>query len=448
MQIKIKNNSGGVLVGTIILTALLGSILAGYLSYLSHQNRLVARSVTWNSTIPLAEAGIEEALAQLNQNGAVVANNGFEIAQSKYIVRSRTLSGGSYTVGFSMATNPVIVAEGSALAPISNDSVSRTVKVRTKRVPMFSAALVAEQDIDINGVQISIDSFDSGIAAYNTGGSYDPAKRRDKAKVATNSSLKDSVKTGGAKIYGKVVTGAGGSVLSHNKSIVGDLAWHASHPTGGIDPNAIADDFNLELGIVVAPFTSGFPPEKNFTTNGITYDYVLRTGDYKITSPLSFKGNVLVTGNARLYIAPDSSMSFGGTDVLEIAAGGSLEIYNAAPSASIAGHGFVNTGAAKDLSYFGLPTNTQLALGGNATFVGSVYAPNADVTLKGGGSTVKDFCGAIVAKSIVFGGNYNFHFDEALTRGRFRNFVATSWEEIGQKWNKILAGNLDLTTLQ
>ena len=105
---------------TIILTALFGTILAGYLSYLRQQNHLVNRSVTWNSTIQLAEAGIEEALAQLNQNGVVVANNGFEIANGSYILKSRNLASGSYTVGFSTATNPIIVAQGSAPVPLSN----------------------------------------------------------------------------------------------------------------------------------------------------------------------------------------------------------------------------------------------------------------------------------------------------------------------------------------
>ncbi|HVK58914.1 MAG TPA: collagen-binding domain-containing protein, partial [Candidatus Kapabacteria bacterium] len=282
----------------------------------------------------------------------------------------------------------------------------------------------------------------------NTGGSYDPVKRRDKATVATNSGLKDSVNTGGAKIYGKVMTGAGGTVHSGNGSIIGDLPWHAAHSSGGIDPNAISDDFNLELGTVIAPFTSGFAPEQNVTTNGVTYDYVLETGDYKIASPLIFKGNVLVRGKARLYISYDSSLNFGGTDLLEIAPGATLEVYNASPTASIGGQGLANNSVARNFTYFGLPTNTKFTVSGNGTFVGSIYAPSAAVTLSGGGSTVKDFSGAIVAKSVVFNGTYNFHFDEDLSRDRYRNFVATSWEEIGTNWDGILAGNLNLNTLQ
>ena len=124
MKIKTHTTGGSALVATIILTALFGIILAGSLSYLRQQNYLVNRSVAWNSTIQLAEAGIEEALAQLNQNGTVVANNGFEIANGSYITKSRNLTGGSYTVGFSTATNPVIVAQGFAPVPLARGAYS------------------------------------------------------------------------------------------------------------------------------------------------------------------------------------------------------------------------------------------------------------------------------------------------------------------------------------
>ena len=449
MRTQKYSNRGSALVATIILTALFGTILAGYLSYLRQQNHLVNRSVTWNSTIQLAEAGIEEALAQLNQNGVVVANNGFEIANGSYIMKSRKLTSGKYTVGFSTATNPVIVAQGTGPVPLSASEVSRTVKVRTARVPMFGAALVTDLEVDINGRQIELDSFDSGVAAFNTAGRYDRAKRRDKATVATNAGLKDSIKTGGAKIFGEVMTGAGGTVSAGNNSIIGDFAWHGTHPSGGVDPTALSDDFNLELGTVVAPFTTGFPPAKNVTIGEVTYDYVLETGDYKIASPLNFKGKILVAGTARVYVAADSSVSLSGTDRLEIAEGGSLEIYNASPTATLGGQGLMNdTGAAKNLTYFGLPTNTKIAMTGNANFIGAIYAPNAAVTLGGGGSDVKDFSGAIVAKSVVFNGNYNFHFDEALTRDRYRNFVAISWEEIGTNWEEILASNSELKNVE
>jgi hypothetical protein len=313
---------------------------------------------------------------------------------------------------------------------------------------MFGAALVSELEVDINGRNIEIDSFDSGVAGYHTAGRYDRAKRRDKATVATNAGLKDSIRTGGARIFGEVMTGAGGSISAGNNSVVGDFAWHAAHASGGIDPNAVSDDFNLELGTVVANFT-GFPPARNVTTNEVIYDYVLETGDYKIASPLSFKGKILVTGKARIYIAADSSVSLGGTDSLEIAEGGSLEIYNASPTATLGGQGLMNsTGAAKNLTYFGLPTNTKISMTGNANFIGAIYAPNAAVTLGGGGSDVKDFSGAIVAKSVVFNGNFNFHFDEDLTRNRYRNFVAISWEEVGMGWEKILASTAELKNVE
>jgi hypothetical protein len=55
----------------------------------------------------------------------------------------------------------------------------------------------------------------------------------------------------------------------------------------------------------------------------------------------------------------------------------------------------------------------QFDLRGNASYSGLVYAPNADVALRGGGSN-GTFNGAIVGSSVTFNGNYDFHYDIQL----------------------------------
>jgi hypothetical protein len=69
-------------------------------------------------------------------------------------------------------------------------------------------------------------------------------------------------------------------------------------------------------------------------------------------------------------------------------------------------------------------------MGGSSTFYGAIYAPEADVTLNGGGSA-NNFCGALVAKTITMKGHYNIHFDQALLQyGPKRGYVAASWREM------------------
>ena len=85
-----------------------------------------------------------------------------------------------------------------------------------------------------------------------------------------------------------------------------------------------------------------------------------------------------------------------------------------------------------NFTYYGLTNNTKVEMGGNASFIGVVYAPNADLTLSGGGSsTAADFTGAGIAKTVLMNGHYNFHYDEALRKyGPSKGYVVTSWNEM------------------
>src|SRR5262252_228594 len=61
-----KHQSGSVLVVTLFLAGILGLTLGYYLWLIRAQNILVARAEAWNSALALAEAGVEEGLAQVN----------------------------------------------------------------------------------------------------------------------------------------------------------------------------------------------------------------------------------------------------------------------------------------------------------------------------------------------------------------------------------------------
>src|SRR6266446_429423 len=88
--------SASVLVITLLLASILGITLGSYLYWVRTQNLLVAESQTWNSALALAEAGIEEGLAQINVN--VGASDPTVVA--KYMPSAVTnfgaLSGGAY----------------------------------------------------------------------------------------------------------------------------------------------------------------------------------------------------------------------------------------------------------------------------------------------------------------------------------------------------------------
>jgi len=168
---------------------------------------------------------------------------------------------------------------------------------------------------------------------------------------------------------------------------------------------------------------------KQATTNLVvkTFDYVFDTGDYEVSN---LGGKVLVRGNARVHVTANAS--FTGQDAIEINYSANLKLYVSAASASIKGQGVLNySGTANQFYYYGLPSNTDISIGGNGGFTGVIYAPQAHFHLGGGGNNTQDFVGASITKSVKMNGHFHFHYDESLAgSGPARGFVITSWDEI------------------
>jgi hypothetical protein len=249
-------------------------------------------------------------------------------------------------------------------------------------------------------------------------GMYDPATRKAGGDVASISGL---VTVGNANVNGKVRTGPNGTANVGPTGFAGDLPW-----TGpGIQPGWYANDFNADFKDAALPdgFNGVVP------TGAGTNLYVLGGFDYQINGDLSMKAKetMIVTGNARLFVTGNVLMQ--GQSSIWIADGASLEIYVAGPSATFIE---VNTaGNANSYKYFGLPTNTALTWSGNATYVGTVYAPQAAFECGGGGSSLYDYQGACVVKSVNMNGHFNFHYDENLKRrGPMSGFQMKSWTEL------------------
>ncbi len=55
----------------------------------------------------------------------------------------------------------------------------------------------------------------------------------------------------------------------------------------------------------------------------------------------------------------------------------------------------------------------DIKIAGNGSLAASVYAPNADVTLNGGGNSGVVYGGVVALNGTITGGQ-SFHFDEAL----------------------------------
>ena len=163
---------------------------------------------------------------------------------------------------------------------------------------------------------------------------------------------------------------------------------------------------------------------------GTNYIYVLGSDNYLMTSlTLKSKEIMYVNGNAVLYVTGDVLMQGNLSSQIIIGPGASLAVYVGGASAVFTQVN--NQGNAKNFSYYGLPANTSVTFGGNAAVIGTIYCPNADFTIGGGGTDVYDFEGSVMAKTIKMNGHYNFHYDQGLVRsGPSFGYVATSWKEL------------------
>ncbi len=503
-----KAAPGSVLVIAVLSLAIIALSLGSYLVVVGNQNRSVMWSMQWNGGIPLAEAGIEEALAQLN-NRDVTNFSGWTLTNNLRKMQ-RSVGNGFFVVALdtNLTTSPVILSTGYAPDPSKLGSVGgsnqtylqRTVRVTTQRNNLFARGMVAKSDISWNG-NIFTDSFDSLDPLYSTGGRYDATKAKDNGSIGANNG---NISLGGGKVFGAASTGPNGSVTN---GTVGDSTWvNTGANSGKVQTGHYNNDMNLQFPDVTAPFAGGYwtpGPGTVSTTNIITstnnlsswpvpaitnmivgvwttnlasyptgapyvlsntvvtvkgnkrttntfysatnwiyasishltnvssqvYDYVLDTGNYQLSGlSMSGQSKLLARGDAILYLT--ASFAMAGQAQIDIAAGASLKIY-VAGNVDLKGNGVMNANIdALKFGLYGLPSCTSIDLGGNASFTGTIYAPQAAFSAGGGGANQYDCVGAVIANSISMNGHFSFHYDEALGRsGPGNGFVITSWNE-------------------
>ena len=266
---------GSVLVVTLLISMVIGITLAAFMDLSGAQHRSVIRSGVWNSCIPVAESGLEEALTHVflnstnlatqgwtQSNSGLTMSNGIALTGTVYY-KSRQLNGGSFLVAIQSGTTPTITVQGNMPKPLSTtDMISRTIEVRTVGGALFARGMVARGNIDWNGNILS-DSFDSQDPAFSTNGLYVAARRKDNGSVG---SVNGNITMGGGTIYGSASTGPTGSITPGSGGKVGDATFIEGGGTG-IQAGHSANDLNVAFPDAKVPFTSDNPPREGSVTN-------------------------------------------------------------------------------------------------------------------------------------------------------------------------------------
>jgi len=443
---------GSVLLVTLLTAWIIGISLVSYLTLVVNQNRSTYRSLTWNTCVPVMEAGIEEALTQLHFNGVTnLAANGWTLGIEGLYRKSRDVGadGSYFEVTIQPVDPPVIISTGYAAAPANTGKpiggssafgmilgsvsgyrsssavmINRKVQVTTKKQTDAAGGLMAKGEIKFEG-NASLDSFDSSNPSYSTDGLYDPAKRRDKAMALSNSRTPDAIQMASSVIYGSATTGPGGSV-SIAGGTIGDAAWVAAAQTG-VQTGHFESDANVQFDNVPEPFTfaSGLTPLADLV-GGTNYGFVVNgTLQQNFNLPAATIDSdhpMIIIGNATLYISGNLDVSSGGYIYLDL--GASVKLY-VGGSVDIGGNGIINgTSRAKDLSIYGLNTCNSINYSGSSPLIGTVYAPYAAFSFSGAAGAF----GSFSANSISINNNSHVAFDESLNATG--EYIVASWNEL------------------
>src|SRR5215204_755351 len=201
--LKRTPEQGSVLLVALLTCTIMGVVLASYLIMSGTQNRSVMRSQTWNSTIALTEAGIEDGLQLVNKYAgnfekltnwpSTATADSWSVNGNVFYVRRYVgtdyydvwvtnsvdkLSPTVMAIGYSKWNYHIASASAPSMFAVINAEqpapagLNRKVKVNTRVDPIFNVAMAANRTIDFNGKNIKTDSFDSSKPEYSNNGLY------------------------------------------------------------------------------------------------------------------------------------------------------------------------------------------------------------------------------------------------------------------------------------
>jgi len=399
--------SGSALILVLMFAGILTLVLGVYLNMTSTETKQAARSLVWNSALPIAEAGIEEAMSHIaNNTNDYAVDNWIQQGTNDLYFKERTLGLDKYSViiAGSPGSPTMIYSTGSVYSAESGKYITRTVEVSAFMMNFQTPGGMIAKSVNFGGA-LTVDSFDSSDItgtycnpANDTTGYYDPARAGD---IGFIGNPVGPVNLGGSShIYGFAAAAAGYTVTANGAASIGSRTWASK----GIQRTPLdhgTNGFAFNMVDVKIPYQSGTLPTSG-TVNGTDYTYVISSGYYMASNmiDLNYGKKMYVAGAAKLYVTGTIDLS-----QIVFTNGAHLDLYIAQDNVLCS----AMVGGSTQLTIWGLSTCTTLILNGNAQFVGIVYAPKTTVKATGGAQ----FYGAMTANSFTSSGNFFFHHDQA-----------------------------------
>ncbi len=437
---------GSVLIVAMLLAAIIGVALVSYIQLTTNSLKMAQRNFLGTGAMNLAEVGLEEALYSFNQlDNTTVATawSGWTLDNSVTPkTAKRTFTGFTpgqnatglvkvYVEGYDgTSTNPVIVTQ-SIVTPDTGATISRYIKVTLKKRGLFTNGLVARTSISWVG-HPTADSWNS-----------DPDNNSATAAIPYSAGVQ-TANCPVACVNGDISLGSGGNVFGTAKTgSTGSTSGGSVHGLGTTtnDSSRITTDFSATFPAVTVPS----PTTVNTVASGsvpTTFPlgtHNINTSDsryyYNFGSGAAISATTTVSGNVTFIMTNHSGVdviSFTGSRSLTINTGASMILYTNG-NIDVHGNGLVNNNQAAQNLIYGTNTTAggqSITVGGNGQFIGAVYAPNASLTLQGGGSSGQ-VSGSFVGNTVSMNGGTDFHYDEALGNLVTGNpWGITNWREL------------------
>lgn len=372
---------GAVLLAAIVVVTIVAAFIGSFVVVTSNGQRDQTLQEQKLRAFYAAEAGLTAALAEIN-TGLDPGGDGLG-----------TVGGSLGSETFQATATPNATGYDVASTGVARGA-RRTIQQVVELGPgPFSGAFLSVDAMTLSGV--TIDSYDSTQGTYGSQVvGFDPNIGREYARKSGDVGGFGSISIfGSTGILGDVRPGPGASVSYGSGSwyVSGDevpFADPSDLPSISYDPPAL-EPVEVDLkGNQTATYTEG------------TY----RFSEVELSgqSVLTFAGDVTV------YL--DEELEIEGGATLAIAPGAKVTILQGGGSVSISGNGIVNqTQDSLSLAWRSASTES-FTMSGTASFHGTIYAPDAPVTITG----VVEGYGSVVGATLNAGGATVWHYDEAL----------------------------------
>jgi hypothetical protein len=269
----------------------------------------------------------------------------------------------------------------------------------------------------MNGNSMATDSWNSHSTNLSNGGFFDASKVSTNGDVASQQGI---VNIGQHTIDGNLYLGPSATYTSGTNQVDGtiDKNYNVNFP-----------DVKLPASVASAP-TAPTVGSGSSTTNWISgngaytinnnYPIVIATNvtatvhitTQNFDQPVTLQGSIASSNIASIVIYADPASTNG--------------------SFTLTGNGTAGAANGTPLNFivYGMPNVTAIKMAGTSQFIGAIYAPEAVLTLDGGGNS-PNIQGAAIVQQVTLNGHYDVHYDEALASwGPAKSWTANSWQEL------------------